>query len=167
MVTLGIAGYSGSGKTTLVINLIPALKARGIEVSTIKHTHHNVALDRKGDASRRLSAAGAGQVLVAGRHRWALLQELRGAPEPNVKALSQRMSAVDLILVEGFKRQGHEKIEVHRPDIGKPLLYPDDKQVIAVASDRPISGSPLPNLDLNDPEAIADFIVRRYGFSQP
>jgi len=166
MITLGIAGYSGSGKTTLVINLIPALKARGLRVSTIKHTHHNVALDRRGDATRRLSDAGAAEVLVAGAQRWALLQELRGTPEPDVKALAQRMSDVDLVLVEGFKRQGHEKIEVHRPAVGKPLLYPEDKRVIAVASDPAMPGLPLPNLALDDVASIADFIVRRYGLQK-
>jgi len=162
MITLGIAGYSGSGKTTLVIDLIPALKAHGLRVSTIKHTHHNVALDARGDASRRLNDAGAVEVVVAGSHRWALLRELKGAPEPDVKALTQRMTDVDLVLVEGFKRQGHPKIEVYRPELGKPLLYPDDDQVIAVASDAPIAGLPLPNLILSDVPAIASFIITRY-----
>jgi len=162
MITLGIAGFSGSGKTTLVIRLIPALMARGLRVSTIKHTHHSVALDRKGDASRRLRQAGASEVLIAGGKRWALLHELEGAPEPDVEALAQRMTEVDLVLVEGFKRQRHEKIEVHRAALGKPLLYPEDDRVIAVASDQPMAGLALPNLALDDIPAIADFIMLRY-----
>ena len=162
MITLGIAGYSGSGKTTLVIRLIPELMARGLRVSTVKHTHHSVALDRKGDASRRLRRAGASEVLIAGNKRWALLHELQGALEPDVEELVRHMTPVDLVLVEGFKRQRHEKIEVHRPAIGKPLLYPQDDRVIAVASDQPMADLALPNLDLDDIPSIADFILARY-----
>jgi molybdopterin-guanine dinucleotide biosynthesis protein B len=162
MITLGIAGFSGSGKTTLVIRLIPELMARGLRVSTVKHTHHSVALDRKGDASRRLRRAGASEVLIAGSKRWALLHELQGAQEPDVEELVRHMTPVDLVLVEGFKRQRHEKIEVHRPALGKPLLYPEDNRVIAVASDQPMTGLALPNLDLDDVPAIADFILARY-----
>ena len=130
MITLGIAGFSGSGKTTLVIRLIPELMARGLRVSTVKHTHHSVVLDRKGNASRRLRRAGASEVLIAGNKRWALLHELQGALEPDVEELVRHMTPVDLVLVEGFKRQRHEKIEVHRPALGKPLLYPEDDRVM-------------------------------------
>ena len=164
MAELGIAGYSGSGKTTLVTRLIPELIARGLRVSTVKHTHHAVALDRRGDISRRLQRLGAQEVLLADARRWTLLHELRGEPEPSVFELAGRMAPVDLLIVEGFKRHAHEKIEVHRPALGKAMLWPDDPRVMAVASDREIAGLPLPRLDLNDVPAIADFICRHYGF---
>ena len=164
MAELGIAGYSGSGKTTLVTRLIPELIARGLKVSTVKHTHHTVALDRRGDISRRLQRLGAQEVLLADARRWTLLHELRGEPEPSVSELAGRMASVDLLIIEGFKRHAHEKIEVHRPALGKAMLWPDDPRVMAVASDREIAGLPLPRLDLNDVPAIADFICRHYGF---
>ena len=166
MVKLGIAGYSGSGKTTLVTRLIPALMARGLTVSTVKHTHHSVHLDRRGDASRRLTAAGAKEVAISTPDRWARLRELRGAPEPDVEGLTAMMDPVDLVLVEGFKRHRHEKIEVHRPDHGKPPLWPDDPMIVAVASDRPLDGLTLPSLDLDDVAAVADFIVERYALNK-
>ena len=163
MIQLGIAGYSGSGKTTLVVRLIPELIARGVSVSTIKHTHHAVAVDRRGDLSRRLRDAGAHEVLLTTPRHWALLRELRGAEEPKVADFVSHLSAVDLLIVEGFKRHGHEKIEVHRASLGKPMLWPDDPKVIAVASDSAIPGLNLPCLDLNDVPAIAGFILVRYG----
>lgn len=163
MTELGIAGYSGSGKTTLVTRLIPELLGRGLTVSTVKHTHHAVALDRRGDISRRLQRLGAHEVLLADARRWTLLHELRENPEPSVSELAARMTPVDLLIVEGFKRHAHRKIEVHRPTLGKPMLWPDDPQVMAVASDEEIAGLPLPRLDLNDVPAIADFICERYG----
>ncbi len=163
MTELGIAGYSGSGKTTLVTRLIPELIGRGLAVSTVKHTHHAVALDRRGDISRRLQRLGAREVLLADAQRWTLLHELRGQPEPSVTQLAARMTPVDLLIVEGFKRHAHRKIEVHRPALGKPMLWPDDPQVMAVASDEEIADLPLPRLDLNDVPAIADFICARYG----
>ena len=166
MKKLGIAGYSGSGKTTLLVRLLPALKARGLSASTIKHTHHNVAVDRKGDVSRALAAAGAREILIAGAARWALLHEHRDEPEAGVASLTQRMSPVDLLLVEGFKSHRHDKIEVHRPAHGKPLLCRDDPHVIAVASDQPLADLALPILDLNDVAAIAEFIVGRLGLGR-
>ncbi len=159
MKVLGIAGYSGSGKTTLVVGLIPELRRRGLTVSTVKHTHHNVSIDRAGDVSRALRDAGAVDVLVAVGDRWALMHEHRGAAEPSVAALVERMTPVDLVLVEGFKAHAHDKIEVHRPAAGTPLLWVDDPHVVAVATDAPLSGLGVPVLDLNDIPAIADFIV--------
>ena len=163
MIELGIAGFSGSGKTTLVVRLIPALVARGVSVSTIKHTHHSVSLDGRRDLSRRLRDAGAVEVALASDHRFALLHELRGAPEPRVRELSAKMEPVDLLLVEGFKRDDHKKIEVHRPSIGKPQLWPKDPHVIAVASDEDLPDVPLPKLDLDDVDGIADFIIRQFN----
>ncbi len=156
---MGIAGFSGSGKTTLVTQLIPALTARGWSVSTVKHTHHSVLLDRPGDLSRALRAAGAAEVMCASPQRWALLHENRGAPEPRVSELAARMTPVDLLLVEGFKRYGHPKIEVYRPAVGKPLLCHEDPHIMAVASDVPLPGLPVPRLNLNDVPAIADYVA--------
>lgn len=160
---LGIAGYSGSGKTTLVVGLIPELVGRGFSVSTVKHTHHNVSIDRRGDATRRLRDAGAVDVIVAGDERWAVLHEHRGAPEASLDALVARMAPVDLVLVEGFKKHDHDKIEVHRPALGKPLLCAEDARIVAVATDAPLAGIAIPRLDLNDVAAIADFVVARCG----
>ena len=166
MIEFGIAGFSGSGKTTLVVRLIPELIARGLSVSTIKHTHHNVAIDRRGDLSRRLREAGAHEVLLASGDRWSLLHELRGAPEPAVTDFARSLAPVDLLIVEGFKHHGHEKLEVHRPGLGKPMLWPDDPKVVAVASDAPIAGLRLPRLDMDDIPAIADFIIERYDLEK-
>ena len=161
MKILGIAGYSGSGKTTLVVRLIPALRQRGLSVSTVKHTHHNVAIDRKGSVSRRLREAGAVDVVVAADDHWALMHEHRGAPEPSLDALASLMDPVDILLVEGFKQHDHDKIEVHRRATGKPLLCLDDPNIVAIASDEPVDRVALPQMNLDDIAAIADFIVGR------
>ncbi len=155
---LGLAGWSGSGKTTLLTGLIPELVARGLTVSTIKHAHHAFDIDRPGKDSWRHREAGASEVMVASSRRWALMRELRGAPEPALEELVARMRPVDLLLVEGFKRHPHRKIEVHRPSLGKPLLYPDDPDVVAIAADEAIA-APLPLLPLGDPGAVAGFIL--------
>lgn len=161
MKVLGIVGFSGNGKTQLLRSLIPILIARGVKVSTIKHTHHSVRVDEAYDISRRLTDAGAVEVVVAGQERWAMLHETDHRDEPAVEELVARMAPVDLVLVEGFKRHPHPKIEVHRPSAGKPLLALDDPHVIAVAADGPLSATAVPVLDLNDPPAIADFIMNR------
>lgn len=157
MKVLGLAGWSGSGKTTLMVRLIPALKARGLSVSTVKHAHHRFDVDTPGKDSYRHREAGATEVMVASAHRFALMHELRDAPEPPLTDLLAKMSPVDLVLVEGFKREGHAKIEVHRADNNKPPLFPDDDAIIAVATDRVMETGALPRLDLNDVEEIADF----------
>lgn len=166
MQVLGIVGYSGNGKTQLMTRLIPALIARGVTVSTIKHTHHSVRVDEPHDISRRLTDAGAVDVAIAGHERWALLHECADETEPLVEDLVARMAPVDLVLVEGFKRHPHPKIEVHRPSAGKPLLCREDSHVIAVAADGPLPMIDVPILDLNDPPAIAAFILERTGLSR-
>ncbi|HSR72057.1 MAG TPA: molybdopterin-guanine dinucleotide biosynthesis protein B [Kiloniellales bacterium] len=163
MKVFGLAGWSGSGKTTLVRGLIPALVERGLTVSTIKHAHHSFELDRPGKDSFEHRAAGASEVLITSASRWALLHELRGGPEPTTAELIRHMAPVDLLLIEGFKREAHDKLEVHRPALGKPLLAPDDPHIVAVASDVPLAGLSVPRLDLSDIEAIAEFIVRHCG----
>jgi molybdopterin-guanine dinucleotide biosynthesis protein B len=156
---VGLAGWSGSGKTSLVIRLVPELVRRGLSVSTIKHAHHAFDVDKPGKDSHAHRQAGAQEVLVSSANRFALMRELRGAPEPTFEELVARMARVDILLVEGFKRHAHDKIEVHRPSVGKPLLAHDDPRIIAVASDAALTGLGVPLLDLDDTAAIADFIV--------
>jgi len=158
---IGFAGWSGSGKTTLMRALVPALIARGITVSTIKHAHHTFDVDQPGKDSYEHRQAGATEVLVASANRWALMHELRGVPEPSLDALIGRLQPVDLLLVEGFKRDRHPKLEIHRPSNGKPLLCRDDPHIVAVASDVALDGLPVPRLDLNDVPTIAAFILER------
>jgi molybdopterin-guanine dinucleotide biosynthesis protein B len=158
----GLAGWSGSGKTTLLTALIPELVRRGVSVSTIKHAHHEFDVDKPGKDSWLHRQAGASEVMVASSRRFALMHELRDAPEPSLDALVARMAPVDLLLVEGFKYARHPKLEVHRPSAGKPFLYPDDPHIVAVASDENLA-VPLPLLSLADISAIADFILAQPG----
>jgi len=160
----GLAGWSGSGKTTLLAALIPELVARGLSVSTIKHAHHEFDIDQPGKDSWRHREAGATEVMVASARRWALMHELRGDPEPPLDDLVARMSPVDLLLVEGFKWQPHPKLEVHRPSLGKPLIYPGDPHVVAIATDARFA-APLPLLPLSDAGAIAAFITDHFGLA--
>jgi molybdopterin-guanine dinucleotide biosynthesis adapter protein len=156
---IGLAGWSGAGKTTLITRLIPVLTARGISVSTIKHAHHDFDIDKPGKDSYEHRRAGATETSA---NRWALMSELRGEPEPDLRELLTKLATVDVVLVEGFKRTTPIKIEVHRPSLGKPLFYPDDPAVVAVASDVPIPlPSNIPGLALEDVEAIADFVLRQ------
>ncbi|MGC2411634.1 MAG: molybdopterin-guanine dinucleotide biosynthesis protein B [Stellaceae bacterium] len=160
----GLAGWSGSGKTTLLTAVIPELAARGLRVSTIKHAHHEFDVDQRGKDSWRHREAGAREVMVASARRWAIMHELRDMPEPTLDELVARMSPVDLLLVEGWKRHPHPKIEVHRPALGKPLLYPDDPHVVAIASDEAIA-VPIPLLPLGDARAVAAFISDHLGLA--
>jgi len=159
----GLAGWSGSGKTTLLAAIIPELAVRGLSVSTIKHAHHDFDIDRPGKDSWRHRQAGASEVMVASARRWALMHELRGAAEPSLDELVARLSPVDVVIVEGYKRHPHPKLEVHRPSLGKPLLYPDDPHIVAIASDEPFA-APLPLLSLADPAAVAGFMLDHLGF---
>lgn len=159
----GLCGWSGSGKTTLLTRLIPCLTARGLRVSTIKHAHKGFDIDRPGKDSYQHRAAGAAEVLVASPQRWALLHENPpDAPEPELADLLTRLTPVDLVLVEGFKRDPHPKLEVWRAATGKPLLAPDDPHIVAVASDGPVPGCPVPVLDLNNAEAVAALVIDRF-----
>ena len=161
MKLFGLAGWSGSGKTTLMRALVPALISRGVTVSTIKHAHHSFDVDQPGKDSYEHRQAGATEVLVASANRWALMHELRGAAEPSLEQLIARLQPVDLLLVEGFKRHPHPKLEIHRPSNGKPLLCRDDPHIVGVASDVPLADLAVPRLDLNDVATIADFILER------
>jgi molybdopterin-guanine dinucleotide biosynthesis protein B len=169
MKIFGLAGWSGSGKTTLAIKLIPALVARGVSVSTIKHAHHSFDVDHPGKDSYEHRQAGATEVMVTSGERWALMRELRGAAELSIDDLVARMSPVDLVLVEGFKREPHEKLEVFRAALRRPPLCRNDPRIVAIASDEPASPAlaalALPRLDLDDVDAIAEFIVARCGLA--
>jgi molybdopterin-guanine dinucleotide biosynthesis protein B len=157
---IGLAGWSGSGKTTLITKLIPRLTARGISVSTLKHAHHGFDLDQPGKDSFFHRAAGASEVIISSANRWAILHELRGQPEWDLAALMGKMSPVDLVLVEGFKRDAFPKLEIHRIANGKPLIHPEDPHIVAVASDSAVPAALVPVIDLNDIEAIADLLLK-------
>ena len=135
MKIFGFAGWSGSGKTTLVTRLIPELVGRGVRVSTMKHAHHAFDIDQPGKDSYEHRAAGATEVMVTSANRWALMHETRGGVEPSIEELVGRMTTVDLLLIEGFKSYAHDKIEVYRAAVGKPLLCLEERHVVAVASD--------------------------------
>lgn len=163
MKIFGITGWSGSGKTTLLKALIPNLTARGLRVSTIKHAHHRFDVDKPGKDSYEHRAAGATEVMIGSANRWALMHELRGEAEPRLEDLIARMTPVDLLLVEGFKTEAHTKVEVFRAEVGKPMLWKDDPNIVAVASDADVPGLSLPRLDLNDIPSIGDFITIQSG----
>jgi molybdopterin-guanine dinucleotide biosynthesis protein B len=158
---IGLAGWSGSGKTTLITKLIPQLIARGIRVSTLKHAHHGFDLDQPGKDSFFHRVAGATEVIISSAKRWAILHELREEPEWDLHGLVAKMSPVDLVLVEGFKRDAFPKLEIHRAANGKPLIHPEDPHIIAVASDIALPQAKVPVIDLNDIEAIADLLLTR------
>lgn len=162
MKVFGFAGYSGSGKTTLIEKLIPRFTAQGLRVSLIKHTHHDFDVDQPGKDSWRHRQAGASEVLLTCDTRWVLMHELRGAPEATLEEQLAVLSPCDLVLVEGFKHTPISKLEIYRPAHGRPPIWPENKSVVAVAtnaSDLPLCDCPLPMLDLDDPEAIARFIL--------
>lgn len=166
MKVFGIAGWSGSGKTTLLSKLLPELIGRGIRVSTIKHTHHAVEVDKPGKDSYIHRRSGASEVLVGSPRRWALIHENRGEPEATLEDLIARMTPVDLLLVEGFKAYPHDKIEVYRKENGKSLLHPEDPHIVAIASDTPLPDVAIPVFDIDDVAAIAEAIVSRCGLKE-
>jgi molybdopterin-guanine dinucleotide biosynthesis adapter protein len=158
MRVIGLAGWSGSGKTTLITRVIPVLVARGLKVSTIKHAHHAFDIDRPGKDSWQHREAGACEVVVASSRRWAIVHELRDEPEPPLEALLVKLGPADLVIIEGFKRHAHPKLEIYRAAVGKPLIYPQDDCVVAIASDAPLPHAQLPVLMLDDVEGIANVL---------
>lgn len=166
MKVLGLVGWSGSGKTTLLTALLPLLRARGLTVSTVKHAHHGFDMDRPGKDSHRHREAGAAEVLVVGGSRWALLHEI-GGPEPPLPALLARMAPVDLVLVEGFKTHPFPKIEVHRPALGKPPIWPHQPDIIAVASDVVALACDRVVLPLDDPSRVAEWALATLDAAPP
>jgi molybdopterin-guanine dinucleotide biosynthesis adapter protein len=156
---IGLAGWQGSGKTTLLAKVIPRLVARGRTVSTVKHAHAGFDVDQPGKDSHTHRLAGATEVLIGSAKRFALMHELRGAPEPPLRDLLTRLAPVDLVIVEGYKTHPHPKLEVHRACVGKPLLHPGDSWIVAIASDQPLPGTALPVIGLDDIETIADVLL--------
>jgi molybdopterin-guanine dinucleotide biosynthesis protein B len=155
---IGLAGWSGAGKTTLMTKVIPVLIQRGLKVATVKHAHHEFDIDRPGKDSWLHREAGAGEVAIVSSRRWALIHELRDEPEPPLAEILAKLSPVDLVIVEGFKHHAHPKLEVYRAAAGKPLLYPDDDCIVAIATDAPLPQAPLPVLMLDDVESIANVL---------
>jgi molybdopterin-guanine dinucleotide biosynthesis protein MobB len=163
MKIFGIVGWKNSGKTGLMERLVTDIAGRGVTVSTIKHAHHSFDVDQPGKDSHRHRLAGAQEVLLASGNRWALMHELRGAPEPTLADLLARLGPVDLVLIEGYKRDAHPKIEAHRRATGQALIAPDDPTILAVASDEAHPGLTIPVLDLDATSTIADFIIYAIG----
>jgi len=159
MRVIGLAGWSGSGKTTLVTGIIPVLVRRGLKIATVKHAHHEFDIDQPGKDSWLHRAAGASEVAVVSSRRWAIVHELGAEPEPPLTDMLAKLSPVDLVIVEGFKRHRHPKLEVYRAALGKPLLHPDDDCIVAIATDAPLPQAQVPVLNLGDFEAIADAML--------
>lgn len=155
----GVVGWKNSGKTGLMERLVAEFVGRGLTVSTLKHAHHTFDVDHKGKDSHRHRMAGAREVLLASRNRWALMHEMQGQDEEPLEALLTRLSPVDLVLIEGYKRDKHPKVEAHRAETGNPLIALEDSTVKAIASDSSAVVEGRPTFDLNDTRAIADFIA--------
>ena len=157
---IGLAGWSGAGKTTLVAKLIPSITARGLTVSTLKHAHHAFDVDQPGKDSYMHRMAGASEVLVSSQNRFALMHELRGAPELTLAELLGKLSPVDLVIIEGYKRDPHPKLEVFRAGVGKPLIHPDDPYVVAIASDVELPQMRVPRVSIDDTDAVIDILLK-------
>lgn len=165
MKVYGVIGWQNAGKTTLMERLVAEITARGFAVSTVKHVHHDVDLDKPGKDTWRHREAGAREVVMASAHRFAILREHRG-PEPEMAEVLARLAPVDLVLVEGYKRDRHPKVEVFREGNGRTLIQPGDPTVRAVATDAALPPLPVPVLDLNDPVAVARFILAECGLPE-
>jgi molybdopterin-guanine dinucleotide biosynthesis protein B len=159
MKVIGLAGWSGAGKTTLLTRAIPHLQRQGLRVSVIKHAHHAFDVDVPGKDSWKHREAGAAEVLVSSSRRWALMHELRGAAEPRLPELLAKMARVDIVFVEGFKREPHRKIEIHRAANEKPLLFPDDPGIVGIATDTAVETA-LPTAHLDDIESVAAMMLK-------
>jgi len=158
MRVIGLAGWSGSGKTTLVTKAIPVLVERGLRVATVKHAHHDFDTDQPGKDSWLHRRAGASEVAIVSARRWAIVHELGREPEPELMEVLAKLSPVDLVIVEGFKRHPHPKLEVYRAEVGKPLLHPDDDCIVAVATDKTLPEAQVPVVMLDDIETIANVL---------
>ena len=162
---LGFAAFSGTGKTTLLTQIIPILRQHGLRIGLIKHGHHDFQIDQPGKDSFRLREAGASPVMLVSRHRRAIITEIAPEQEPRLDDQLKQFdqSQLDLILVEGFKAEQFPKIELHRPSLNKPLLYPNDPDIIAIASDCALETPDyLTQLDINQPKMIAAFILNQF-----
>lgn len=165
---VGFAAYSGTGKTTLLTRLLPELTRHGLRVGMIKHAHHQFEIDTPGKDSYELRKAGASEMLIASGQHWALMADTGNRGDPVLQEMLERLDQdnLDLVLVEGFKHEAFPKIELHRPALGKPLIHPQDDNVVAVASDGPVElARELPLLGLNDPAGIAAFVIEYASLS--
>ena len=163
MEVFGLAGWSGSGKTTLIKRLIPALTNRGISVSTVKHAHHSFDIDEPGKDSFEHRLAGAGEVLISSKNRWAIIHENKGFIEPELSDLLRKLSPVNIVLIEGFKNTKFKKLEIYREANKKPLLQKNDPNICAVASDISLCNIEVPVFDLDDIKTISEFIMQNTG----
>lgn len=163
MRVFGISGRSGMGKTSLIVRLVPWFRGRGITISTVKQAHEGFDVDKKGKDSYEHREAGASEVMIASARRWALMHEYRDRPEYTMDELLARMSPVDLVLVEGFRQWPHPRLEVWRDGLDKPPFWPEDGRMLALVSDRPVEGCPLPQANLDDTEAIGRLICEKVG----
>ena len=161
MKVIGLSGWSGAGKTTLLTRVIPHLIKEGLRVSVIKHAHHGFDVDVPGKDSWLHRQAGAAEVLVSSGKRWALMHELRDAPEPSIYDLLRKMSPVDLVLIEGFKAARHTRIEVYRQEVGKPPLHPDNPQIAGIISDTPFPDAGRPLVKIDDIEGIVELLLAK------
>ncbi len=159
---IGIAGFKNAGKTTLVSGLVSEFTSRGFAVSTVKHAHHGFDIDQPGRDSFRHRDAGAREVAVVSDKRWALMHELDGEDEPRLDEVVARLAPCDLVIVEGYKREAHPKIEVRGPGLGHPPLWPEDETIIAIAAEPPPEAE-IPVFGRDDIAAIADFIATHFG----
>ncbi len=164
MKIFGITGYSGSGKTTLIEKLIPRFTGDGLRVSLIKHAHHGFDIDHPGKDSYRHRHAGCSEVLVTSKQRWALMHELRGEREPTLEEMIALIAPCDLLLIEGYKRESFDKLEVYRSTLGEPLLFGQDPRIIAIAGDQRVAAE-LPQFNVDDVPEIAAFIRRQVGLA--
>ena len=160
---IGVAGFKNAGKTTLVERLVTELSGRGYRVATVKHAHHSFDIDHEGRDSFRHRRAGAAQVAVVSGARWAIVSELRGDPEPSLDDILARLDPCDLVIIEGYKRNGHDKIEVRNVADEQKRLFEDDHSIVAVAANGPVEDCPVPVYSRDDIEALADFICGRTG----
>ncbi len=163
MKVFGVVGWKNNGKTGLMERLVNEITGRGFSVSTVKHAHHTFDVDHQGKDSFRHREAGAQEVLLSSRHRWALMHEMHSATEPSLPSLLAHLAPVDLVLIEGYKRDSHAKIEAHRTANAHPLIARDDDTILAVASDVALDGLQQPVFGLDDTSAIADFILGHVG----
>jgi molybdopterin-guanine dinucleotide biosynthesis protein B len=160
---IGVAGFKNAGKTTLVERLVTELTRRGHRVSTVKHAHHAFDIDHEGRDSFRHRKAGASEVAVVSRHRWAIIQDSREEEEPSLEEILAKLAPCDIVIIEGYKRDTHDKIEVRNLDLAHPKLAGDDPTVVAIAANGPVDGAPVPVFDRDDVTALASFIETQTG----
>jgi len=164
---IGVAGFKNAGKTTLVERLVRHLTGLGYRVSTVKHAHHSFDIDHEGRDSFRHRAAGASEVAVVSASRWAIIHESRGEPEPPLDGVLSKLAPCDLVIIEGYKRDAHDKIEVRNLALDHRKLAGDDPTIVAIASTGPIADAPVPVFDRDDVTALADFIIAHAGLTKP